>query len=396
MIYLSRLTHERIVILILLFIIIVMTFLLVHKDNQNQVSNNPIVPIVEVKGTTTPVVKNTNDIKKNKIIDKIINIIPKSNKNVSLNPSNLNTVMAWIYPGEPACRAFSELKDGREIDVLKVEYFRINSEGGMDFLDEKNSGCNAYSVASLQTIKNYSREQYVTVASVDSNLMAIFIQEDAESNTYTDRLVNFVVNNNLTGIEIDFEDYGGWDASLYNGYKEFIKRLGTELHEKNKKLIIDGPAVSNSIEEKWYVWRYEDFVTLPVDYVLVMAYDYQFDHGVGEPVSPINWIEKVIDWTSSKFTDKSRLVIGVPSYGYYGTIGQNKQIIVTYDQILKYPGFDTAKRDEKSGEMMWKHGNNFYVYQDSISMNMKIKAILNKGIGNISVWHLGGNNWFTE
>lgn len=381
--------NKKIMLLSLATLIVAVSCFAIFMNKPQQIGNTPPVVVSPGNGTGN----------QNTIIDKIVDSIsPKPSKGSQQNTisSGDKKIMAWIYPGEPACTALTELKDGRRIDVVKVEYFRVDNQGNLAFLDEEKHGCNAYSASSLETIKTYSKEQYVTVASIDSNSMALFMQKDSETNVHTDALVKFVVDKGMTGVEIDFEDFGGWDASLYSGYKAFIQRLGTGLHENGKKLIIDGPAVSNAIEEKWYQWRYEHFVNLPVDYVTVMAYDYQFDHGVGEPVSPLEWLEDVIDWTTSKFPNKNKLVIGIPSYGYYGTIGQNKQTIATYLQISRYPGFATAQRDQKSGEMMWTNGDNFYLYQDSESINLKLKSITSKGINNVSVWHLGGNKWLSN
>lgn len=311
-------------------------------------------------------------------------------------PAGLETIMAWIYPGTPACNASAELADGRKIDILKPEYFRIDSGGVLTFLDEENHGCNGFSAENVKLIKDHSKEQYVTVASADTQAMDAFLRRDILTGEHTKTLVEFVVQNEFEGVELDFEDFGGWNRNAYENYKTFVRNLGNALHAQNKKLMVDGPATSNIIEENWFVWRYGDFVNLPVDYVVVMAYDYQFDHGVGVPVSPPAWIESVITWTLSRFPDKSRLVIGLPSYGYYGTVGRNNQRIITYEEAKSLPGFETATRDEKSGEMTWRNGVNFYVYQDAESLGKKVDAVLKHGIRNISIWHLGGNNWFNE
>lgn len=300
-------------------------------------------------------------------------------------------IMAWIYPGDPSCNAPVEFADGRKIDVLKAEYFTINNNGQLTLLTVTD-GCNGYSTQNISLLKKYSTAQYVTISSNNTESMRIFLNQQIDISVET--LVSFVVQNNITGVELDFEDFSSWTEEDYSSYKKFVTLLGNALYSKSKKLMIDGPAVSSVVEEKWYMWRYEDFVNLPVDQIVIMIYDYQFDQGVGSPVAPIGWIKNVINWTSIKYPDKEKLVIGLPSYGYKGVEGTHRTELLTYEQIQKEPGFKTAKRDVSSGEMTWTNGVTRYFYQDSESLRQKRAIVESLGIVSISVWHLGGNEWF--
>jgi len=303
-------------------------------------------------------------------------------------------IMAWIYPGATVCNVKAEYSDGRKIDILKPEYFTINEDGKLVLLTVENRGCNGYSPANVESVRGYSKEQYATISSSYAGSMDLFLTESLENSTNIDTLVAFTVDNKITGLEIDFEDFGGWSASSYQKYKEFITKLGNALHAKNKKLMIDGPATSNAVEEAWYVWRYSDFNNLPIDKLVIMLYDYQYDHGAGQPVAPITWIQETIKFTLGKFPNKAKLSIGVPSYGYKGPTGANRFSLLTYSQIEKEPGFANAKRDPNSFEMTWEEAGNTYFYQDSESLVKKIQTIKNLGIDSISIWHLGGNLWF--
>lgn len=302
------------------------------------------------------------------------------------------TTMAWIYPSEPGCNAKNEYRDGRKIQVLKPEFFTVNG-GALSQFTNSNSACNGYSPAFVADLKKYSDAQYVTVSSASAADMDTFLASAlSEDGTEIDTLVSFVVDNNLTGIELDFEDFGGWSYTSYDNFRSFVQKLGTKLHENNKKLMIDGPAIANKTEQGWFAWRYEDFIDLPVDHIVIMVYDYQFDHGTGVPVAPLDWMREVITWASARYP-KDKLVVGIPSYGYEGTIGK-RPYIRTYDQLKSKSGFATATRDESSGEMTWRNGNQVYFYQDSESIRQKIAVVKELGLSSISVWHLGGNQWY--
>lgn len=316
------------------------------------------------------------------------------NPTIPVSVEGVREIMAWIYPGAPACGAQREYSDGRTIHTLKAEYYRVIEGGVLEFLSEDEQGCNGYSVQNIASIKKYSREQYVTVASAYAGDMDLFIQKALQDQSAISTLVDFTVQNNITGVELDFEDFGGWSPAAYARYREFVNVLGNELHANGKKLMIDGPAISNLEEQSWFPWKYEDFVSLPVDRIVVMAYDYQFDHGSGNPVAPIEWIKNVTNWTKTKYPYPARITIGIPAYGYKGVDGTQQFSLMTYEQIQKEPGFSSAVRDQSSAEMTWKNASNVYFYQDTVSLSQKIKAVTDSGIDSISIWHLGGNQWF--
>lgn len=319
----------------------------------------------------------------------------QSHTQTNVSPSFETTgtfhTMAWLYPGEPGCHAQREYRDGRKIDVLKPEFFTITG-GSLTRIDAESTACNGYSLAFVADLKKYAREIFVTVSSPETADMDTFFETALTHNDDIDTLVQFVVAHNLTGIELDFEDFGGWSVASYVNYKKFVSLLGDALHKEGKKLMLDAPMITDNTEQAWYQWRYEDFSNLPVDYIVLMAYDYQFDHGVGEPIAPLEWMRKGISWASARFPAQT-LSVGIPSYGYEGT-EHKKPIIRTYEQLRNRPGFTTAERHTGSGERTWISGNTVYFYQDATSIQQKIAVVIDAGINSISLWHLGGNPWF--
>lgn len=320
--------------------------------------------------------------------------LPMSTSKTSLDTTSAITTMAWIYPGDPACAAAQEFKK-LQINILKPEYFIITN-GSLTLLSEAEAGCNGYSKKNVEEIKQYSNEQFATVAAADLENIRAFLEKSLTDPNEIKVLTNFVINNNLTGIEIDFEDFAAWDTNIYQKYKKFLSILGEDLHKNNKKLMVDGPAISNSTEQDYYVWKYEDFKNLPVDTVVVMAYDYQFDHGAGSPIAPFEWLKNIAIHATANLEGTKKLAIGLPSYGYKGKIGSNKFNLLTLEQITKEPGFSSAERDPMSGELTWKTSEYAYFYNDATSLNMKKKLLESHGIKSFSVWHLGGNQWFSN
>ena len=301
-------------------------------------------------------------------------------------------VMAWIYPGPPGCHAAQEYTDGRSIDTLKPQYFTLADTGVLNLLTVTNSGCNAYSLINARHIKQFSTHQYVTVSGNTTSMNALISDQTLETQAMQ-TLLTFLKTVQFTGVELDFEGWAQWPTQQYSGYKQFLTQLGNTLHHHGYKLMVDGPPVIASSGSS-FVWNYADFNTLPVDYIVVLAYDWQYDFGAGTPVAPFSREVEVTNGVRGKITDINKIVIGIPSYGYHGATGSTAITEDTHVQSQTYPGYNTATRNSSSGEMMWTHAGISYDYADAETLAAKRVTIERLGVHYISVWSLGGNLWF--
>jgi Predicted glycosyl hydrolase len=298
-----------------------------------------------------------------------------------------------MFPSDKSCDASAEIADGRRIDVLKPQYYNLNDNGTLTKL---TTGCNAYSDANVALVKQYSSQQFVTVSGNTAGMNALATNRNLTS-AFLSEMYSFLQTSGFTGVELDFEGFGQWTAPQYANYKALIGVIGNALHARKAKLMIDGPAISDSTYQSYFLWKWEDFNNmLQVDFLTVMAYDEQADGGNGTPVASLSWLGNICQWMLSKIADHSRIIVGINSYGYHGKTGAYAAIKDTYQQSMLLPGFNTAKRDASSGEMTWTANGISYDYSDSTSLNLKLQTVLNSGISSVSVWHLGGNQWFTQ
>lgn len=301
------------------------------------------------------------------------------------------TLMAWIYPGSDVCSADEEFAR-YSIDVLKPEYFTVLENGSLSLLTESDRGCNGYSAKNVALVKANSAQQFVTVSSAIDGMQALTDSAENRAAAIT-TLTTFVSDNGFTGVEIDFEDFSAWDAATYANYKIFIRELGDALHARDKKLMVDVPPIGNAIEAGYYRLTYADMALLPIDHIVIMAYDYQFDFGAGSPIAPNEWVGAVVK-RAQQSIPTSRLTIGIPSYGYSGTTGSHTVRRVHQNVLSSLPGFKTAPLDSDSFERIWTSGRTSYVYVDSEGLTKKRAFLERLGVTSISVWALGGNPWF--
>jgi len=327
------------------------------------------------------------------LINGFISFLPLAHAVGSENNTWNSLSQAWIYPGSPTCDA-PQIYSTQKIHTLKPQYFNVISTGQLEKLTVKNTGCNAFSKANIASIKANSEQQFVTISATYDSMVALISNSQNTANAIT-TLVNFVTKEDLTGIELDFEGFINWSQTDYQNYKNFVTALGTNLHTHKKQLMLDCPATTQD-NEQWFVWRHADFEPLPVDYLVLMVYDYQYDFATGAPVSPTSWLLHAASWAKANISDINRLVIGIPAYGYHRVLGEYALKIDTYSMSRTYLGFNTAIRDPDSFELTWIVDNTFYSYIDSQSLNSKRTVVEEQTqIPNISVWHLGGGNqWF--
>src|SRR6478672_958454 len=121
---------------------------------------------------------------------------------------------AWMYPDEP--KALEALKHTTSIQAVKAEFLHINDDGSVEQIDQSKEMPNGYSQSVVDTIKEHSNEQYITVSgSLDGTTAAM----DQSDETISKMVA--LANKTDFGIELDWEDFGQWDQQYYTHYKQF-------------------------------------------------------------------------------------------------------------------------------------------------------------------------------
>ncbi|KAJ3318885.1 hypothetical protein HDV06_006937, partial [Boothiomyces sp. JEL0866] len=293
----------------------------------------------------------------------------------------------WIYPGPPDCNITAGLNNF-SITTLKPQYMLLH-QNGLELMTEANWGCNGYSPSNAALIKAKSKYQYFTVSSSNLLLMRQVWTTPAQRATLVTNITTVVNKVNFTGVEIDWEKYSKWNQTDYTNYKLFITALGNALHKYNRKLIVVAPLIVPTFQH-YYAFNYSDFNSLPVDYLAVMAYDYQWDYGCGTPRSPISWVQEGVQYLQSKILHWDKIIVGLPG-DCYSCVPNSWQMQYApfYQTFLDSNGASAAYRDKDSLELFWTNNNMFYSCPDSVTLanRRNITAALN--ISHISIWYLG-------
>ncbi len=196
-------------------------------------------------------------------------------------------------------------------------------------------------------------------------------------------LVNIAGQENLDGIDIDFE-HPRTQADAQN-LTAFTKELSEKLHDNKKELSVAVQAKINAdtLTEANYV-VYEPAMFQYVDHVNIMAYDGQWDGKFNAAnLSPYPFAEKIVNYWTDLFKANNlpleKLILGVPCYAQPEN-ANDKQ--VSYAEIIKN---NPANADK---DMVNMNGKTYY-YNGETTIQRKTKLALDHGFGGMMLWEEG-------
>jgi spore germination protein YaaH len=157
----------------------------------------------------------------------------------------------------------------------------------------------------------------------EPGVMATILEDPDQRSRHVDTIAAFADDGGFEGIDIDYEQFAfadgrdTWAATRPN-WVAFIEELAARLHGDGRILTVSVPPVydaGQSEDSGFWVYDY-GAITPHVDAIRVMAYDYSVPAGEAGPIAPLAWVEQIIAGTSAASGDPSKLVLGVPLYGY--------------------------------------------------------------------------------
>lgn len=194
-----------------------------------------------------------------------------------------------------------------------------------------------------------------TVMSGDRTLMNRILNNPAERKALVDEIIRTVNQKNFDGIDIDFE---GKSADSRDGFSAFLRELQAGLGNKWLMCTIETRI---PLADQYFgvtslpagAGEYSNdlkAINAACDRVRLMAYDQQrIDRSVnaqwdarGELYGPVGdpaWVEKVVNHMSQDIP-KSKMLIGIPTYGYEYAVTAYANNEYVYDILWTFnPGY---------------------------------------------------------
>lgn len=240
--------------------------------------------------------------------------------------------------------------------------------------------------------------------SFSSELAHIILTVQAVQNKLIDQIITTATTNGFQDVHIDFEFILPEDREAYN---EFLRKLKVRTSQ-NGLLLSTALAPKTSSTQQGLLYEAHDYAAHGeiVDFVVLMTYEWGYSAGPPLPVSPINEVERVLQYALTVIP-KEKIMMGQNLYGYDWTlpfvqgesfaravspqqaiqIALQHGVMIQYDETAQAPFF-TYVDAQGNDHMVW--------FEDARSIQAKFTLIKHLDIAGIAYWKLGlsfPQNW---
>lgn len=289
---------------------------------------------------------------------------------------------AWI-PWWDENRAIQSIEASSEIlDHAMPGWYKINDQAVLERIDSKES----------QKIKQMLDDRGVEIMpsifnDFDAKRITLILQDKNLENKFLESLISIAKENGYSGWDIDFEQVDNKDK---DGFSNLVELMASKLHDNDLKLSVSVHARTGGSTDS-QASQSMDYKALSnsADLIRVMAYDYHHSASAAGPITPIDWLEKVIDYSLENI-DRKKLVIALPLYGYEWSTDSTKSVL--YQDVVKSGNFTAFVRDTASHVLNANIDLSKTWVEDAESVIEKIQIARNKGINKFSFWKLGGED----
>ncbi|WP_405098626.1 glycosyl hydrolase family 18 protein [Oceanobacillus sp. FSL H7-0719] len=325
--------------------------------------------------------------------------------NAGVNPNSLQPGMKIILPKLPGYTAttFNYFYiTGTESDQHLIRDFapyttyysffeyHFNSDGTLSSLNDLPSIELAWNsnTAPLATITN------LTVAGFSSELTSQTLNNPSTRQHLVNNIFTLVSQRGYAGVNIDFEGTLPEDRDIFSA---FLRELGELLHGAGLLLTIAVPP-KTSDDTPWNEGYDYGAIGSVVDLMFIMAYDWHHMASEPGPVAPISAVRDTIEFALNKM-NSSKVILGVPLYGYDWTLPYNPDIPATaisnHNAIELAMNFRVPINYSKEDEAPYFYyvdeaGQNHVVwFEDTRSIAAKMQLVREYQLQGIGAWQVG-------
>ena len=217
-----------------------------------------------------------------------------------------------------------------------------------------------------------------------------FVEDIIVSKNARDRFIKSIVQSldkfQLDGININFQVR---DQSLYQLLEPFQSQLYKELHAKGYLVTTNLNPLQNSYNLK-QIAEYND-------YVFVLAYDQHSSETAPGPVAEQEWLINAMN-RIVKVIPKDQIVLVVSNRGYdwkHNEPGRQISFTEATELLEKHKGNISIDPNHYNLHFTFKDSKGLLhriFYTDAASLYQTSLLAAEKGIGNIALWRLGGED----
>jgi len=254
------------------------------------------------------------------------------------------------------------------------------------------------------------------IDAMPAGAMAAVLADPVTRRAHVDTLVQFALDGGFDGLDLDYEQFAfadgrsTWDTTRPN-WIAFLTELSARMREHSLTLTVSVPPIyddGRTGASGYWVYDYGAMAGV-VDNIRIMAYD--FSTATAGPIAPLEFVQRAVDGAVSAVDDPSKLVLGIPVYGYNWPVatsgicppGAAGRVTVTtrnvHDLVARRGG--EPVRDDETGE--WTFNYELVVSDDQTTCTQqrevhyvdgdgaieRIAIARAAGLGGVALWALG-------
>ena len=190
---------------------------------------------------------------------------------------------------------------------------------------------------------------------------------DAKRAGFVEKVSGYLVDHGFDGLDVDLEG-----PAINDDYGAFISELASTLKQGGKLL-------TAALSRGYGGGDVPDSALEQLDFLNVMAYD---DAGSWDPARPgqhssLDFAKGDVEYWAERGVPASKIVLGVPSYGYGFGKAFRKDPYPYAEIVASYPG---AGDSDQVGETIW--------YNGVPTIEAKTRYAADRGLGGMMIWTL--------
>lgn len=277
-------------------------------------------------------------------------------------------------------------RDGDLIHILSPLWYTVNAQG---MIQAEGGGPRT---EALDQVKPKGAKIIPVVRNLGGTngfLASAALQKKAQ-----DSIANLITSNKFHGIQIWFTGLSAADKSVMT---DFTNGLSARLKSIDKTLIVSVPAKDDGGKNQAAAFDFGAIATV-ADRVVLQAFDkHNFNSTTAGPVAPIDWVKSNVDLALSAGIPASKLLLGLPTYGYEWTNASTpavKVLTVTaaQDYIIGQDGNLTGTHyrwDDAFASPVWTFPDRSIYLENAYAANSKFIYVNDKNLKGVAVWFIG-------
>ncbi len=325
-------------------------------------------------------------------------ILPGTELVIPLKARPTISVNAYLYRlGEDAGPIVRET--GEYLTYLSPFAYLIREDGTLQSIEDEPALQSAESenVIPMMAVTNF------TVTSRGENLVSAILNSPQLTERLLDEIIRLMRQKGYRGLNLDLENVLPADREAYN---RFLQRAVDRLHPEGF-FVSTALAPKTSAEQPGLLYEAHDYAAHGriADFVILMTYEWGYRKGPPQPISPLNQIERVLDYAVTAIPAE-KIFLGFQIYARDWLLphaeGQEAETfsmqeamerairygaVIQYDPVAEAPFFRYTDEQGNQHEV-W--------FEDARSAQAKFNAVKHYGLGGISYWALGypfPQNW---